>query len=128
MIKPYAMKSVAAEILHHIIKKGFTIRRMETRPLTRKESESIYEEHKDKDFFSDLCDYICSGPLIIMQLQKSKTPVWVEWRHEMGETDPYDADEYTIRKKWGKGRRHNAVHGSDSGESAKLECEIFWTT
>lgn len=128
MIKPTAVKNkLHGEILARIIKEDFKIRRLETKQLSKLEAQCIYQEHKGKDFFNDLIAFVTSGPVVIMKLVTNSTePCFKRWRTLMGATDPKDAKEGTIRKKFAKSRRENAVHGSDSQQSAEKEIAIFW--
>ena len=80
--------------------------------------------HETKPFYSDLCDYLSSGPIIVMILEKNDAVK--ENRKLMGATDPKKADEGTIRKKYGISIDKNSVHGSDSLENAKIEISFFF--
>ena len=80
--------------------------------------------HETKPFYNDLCDYLSSGPIVVMILEKENAVV--ENRKLMGATNPIDAEEGTIRKKYGISIDKNSVHGSDSIENAKIEIDFFF--
>lgn len=125
MIKPDAVaKKDAGEIISMIEKNGFTIARLQMRTLTPKEAEIFYAEHKGKPFFADLVEYITSGPVIALMLEKENAVA--DWRELIGTTDPTQARPGTIRKMFAESKSKNAVHGSDSIESAERELKLFF--
>ena len=87
-------------------------------------AEIFYAVHKDKPFFSELVKFVCSGPVIVMAMQKENAIK--DWRNLMGETDSTKAAEGTVRKQFGTDISHNAVHGSDSHENAMQELGLFF--
>ena len=89
----------------------------------KEEAENFYKVHESKPFYSDLCAYLSSGPIIVMKLQKENAVT--ENRKLMGATNPKDAEEGTLRKKFGISIDKNSVHGSDSLENAKVELDFF---
>lgn len=105
---------------------GFIVNQMETIPMTQAQAEELYAEHNGKDFFGDLCAYMRSGLIVVMELWHPSPDAWKKWRELMGATDPKDAEPGTIRAKYGLSRRENAVHGSDSEVSAQREIKIFF--
>ena len=92
--------------------------------LSKLDAERFYGVHKERAFFNDLCDYMTSGPIIV-QVLKGKNAVTTN-RELMGATNPNDAEEGTIRKKYGISIDKNSVHGSDSFENAKIEIDFFF--
>jgi nucleoside-diphosphate kinase len=100
------------------------------RYMTLEESQSLYEEHKDKYFYEGLCERMIQGPVIMMELTRRPTgnnkECWEQWRECIGTTDPILADHQSIRHLFGQSAQYNAVHGSDSEESAKRELDIFF--
>ena len=92
--------------------------------LERNEAEQFYKVHQTKPFYNDLCEYLSSGPILVMVLEK-KDAVLAN-RNLMGATDPKKAEEGTIRKSFGISIDKNSVHGSDSAENAKIEIEFFF--
>jgi len=125
MIKPEAVeKGHTGAILKKIQDAGFQISAMKMYQLTRDQVESFYAEHKGKPFYEDLCNYMCSGPIVAAVLQKENAVV--DFRTLVGKTDPKDAAEGTIRKEFAESGSKNAVHGSDSDESAKKETSFHF--
>ena len=92
--------------------------------ISKEEAERFYKIHESKPFYSDLCTYLSSGPIIVMTLQRENAVM--ENRKFMGATNPSDADEGTLRKKYGISIDKNSVHGSDSIENAKIELDFFF--
>ena len=88
------------------------------------EAEKFYQVHETKPFYSDLCTYLSSGPIVVMILEKENAVL--ENRKLMGATNPKDADEGTIRKKFGISIDKNSVHGSDSVDNSKIEIDFFF--
>jgi len=93
--------------------------------LTRGQAERFYEVHKARPFYSDLCTYMTSGPVIVMVLEGDKAIT--RWRELMGATDPAKASAGTIRKDFGENIERNAVHGSDAPETAAQEVPFFFS-
>ena len=92
--------------------------------LEKLDAELFYKVHETKPFYADLCNYLSSGPIIAMILEKENAVLGN--RKLMGATNPKDAEEGTIRKKYGISIDKNSVHGSDSAENAKIEVEFFF--
>lgn len=129
MVKPRATREHLGPILEDVLHNGFTIRKLETRPLTADEAEFLYESHQGKEFYEDLVAYMTSGPVVLLKLEKLDcSDVVGFWRLCMGETDSSKAMTATLRGRFGNKEviRENAVHGSDSQESAERELEFFF--
>ena len=92
--------------------------------ITKQEAEEFYKVHATKPFYKDLCNYLSSGPIVVMILQKENAVL--DNRKLMGATNPNDAKEGTLRKKFGISIDKNSVHGSDSLENAKVEIDFFF--
>lgn len=126
IIKPDAVKArTSGKIIDMIEQHGFEILRLQKGQLSKGLAKIFYEVHKEKPFFQELVDFISSDPVIIMVLQKEGAIN--AWRQLMGATDPVKATEGTIRKSFGTSISHNAVHGSDSLETARKELALFFS-
>jgi len=124
-IKPHAVKEgKTGAIIDLIEQNGFTIAEMRQLTMTKAQAEKMYQEHSGKDFFPGLIVDITSGPIVAFCLEKENAIA--NWRQMIGATNPADAAEGTLRKLFGKSRRENAAHGSDSVESATMEIGIFF--
>ena len=125
IIKPDAVeRNLDNEIKQMFIKNGFNIFKEKKIQIEKSEAEKFYKVHETKPFYNDLCTYLSSGPIIAMILQKENAVA--ENRKLMGATNPNDAEEGTIRKKYGISIDKNSVHGSDSVENAKIEINFFF--
>ena len=125
IIKPDAVeRNLDQQIKSIFIKNGFKIIKEKKIKLEKNEAEQFYKVHQTKPFYNDLCEYLSSGPIIVMVLEK-KNAVLAN-RNLMGATDPKKAEEGTIRKSFGISIDKNSVHGSDSIENAKIEIEFFF--
>ena len=125
IIKPDAVeRNLDNEIKQMFIKNGFNIFKEKKIQIEKSEAEKFYKVHETKPFYNDLCTYLSSGPIIAMILQKENAVA--ENRKLMGATNPKDAEEGTIRKKYGISIDKNSVHGSDSVENAKIEIDFFF--
>jgi nucleoside-diphosphate kinase len=125
MIKPDAVAAKnSGKIIDLIEAAGFEIVRMQKAELVADAAREFYAVHKERPFFGELVDFIISGPVIVMALQKENAIA--DWRTLMGATDPQKADAGTIRKKFGTSIGNNAVHGSDAPETAKTELSLFF--
>ena len=125
IIKPDAVeRNLDNEIKQMFIKNGFNIFKEKKIQIEKSEAEKFYKVHETKPFYDDLCSYLSSGPIIAMILEKENAVV--ENRKLMGATNPKDAEEGTIRKKYGISIDKNSVHGSDSAENAKIEIDFFF--
>ena len=127
LIKPDAIeRNLEEEIKQFFIKSGFIIVKQKKVKLEKKDAEIFYKVHETKPFYNDLCNYLSSGPIVAMILEK--VDAVSENRKVMGATDPAKADDGTIRKKYGLSIDKNSVHGSDSIENAKKEINFFFKT
>ena len=125
IIKPDAVeRNLENEIKEMFKKQGFSIFREKKIKIEKSEAEKFYKVHETKPFYNDLCNYLSSGPIVVMVLEKENAVI--ENRDLMGATNPKDAKEGTIRKKFGISIDKNSVHGSDSKENAKIEIDFFF--
>tara|TARA_B100000886_G_scaffold332084_1_gene284360 strand:+ start:4622 stop:5032 length:411 start_codon:yes stop_codon:yes gene_type:complete len=125
IIKPDAVERNLVEKIKNIFSKNnFSILESKKLHITKDEAAEFYKVHQSKPFYSDLCAYLSSGPIVVMILE-CKDAV-VKNRKLMGATDPKKADENTIRKIFGISIDKNSVHGSDSLENAKKEINFFF--
>ena len=125
IIKPDAIeRSLDGEIKLMFEKDGFKIAKEKKIQLVKHEAEQFYKVHETKPFYNDLCEYLSSGPIMVMILEKENAVL--ANRKLMGATNPKDAEEGTIRKKFGISIDKNSVHGSDSVENAKIEIDFFF--
>ena len=125
IIKPDAVeRNLQEEIKIEFKNNGFEIINEKKIHISKEEAEKFYKVHESKPFYNDLCEYLSSGPIIVMKLQKENAVL--ENRKLMGATNPQDADDGTLRKKYGISIDKNSVHGSDSVENAKLELDFFF--
>tara|TARA_Y100001935_G_C17184212_1_gene446713 strand:+ start:150 stop:560 length:411 start_codon:yes stop_codon:yes gene_type:complete len=125
IIKPDAVeRNLEDEIKNMFINNGFEIKKEKKIQIEKSEAERFYKVHETKPFYNDLCAYLSSGPIVVMILEK-KGAVLAN-RKLMGATNPKEADNGTIRKKYGISIDKNSVHGSDSVENANIEIEFFF--
>ena len=125
IIKPDAVeRNLEGEIKEMFKSNGFQIIKEKKIQIEKAEAEKFYKVHETKPFYNDLCEYLSSGPIVVMILQKENA---VKGNRElMGATNPKDAEEGTIRKKYGISIDKNSVHGSDSVNNAKIEIDFFF--
>ena len=125
IIKPDAVERNLDNEIKEIFKnKGFQIVKEKKIQIEKSEAEKFYKVHETKPFYNDLCAYLSSGPIVVMILEKENAVLGN--RELMGATNPNDAEEGTIRKKYGISIDKNSVHGSDSVENAKIEIDFFF--
>ena len=125
IIKPDAVeRNLENEIKEVFKNKGFLIVKEKKIQIEKSEAEKFYKVHETKPFYNDLCDYLSSGPIVVMILEKENAVLGN--RELMGATNPKEALEGTIRKKYGISIDKNSVHGSDSIENAKIEINFFF--
>ena len=125
IIKPDAVeRNLSEEIKNEFKKNGFNILKEKKVHLTKTDTEKFYEVHQSKPFYNDLCEYLSSGPIVTMILEKNNAVI--DNRKLMGATNPKNAEEGTLRKKYGISIDKNSVHGSDSLENAKIEINFFF--
>ena len=125
IIKPDATRrNLTGKINTRFEEKGLTIIAQKRIHLTHAQAEGFYAVHADRAFFSDLCEFMCSGPVVVQVLEGDNA---VNANREiMGATNPANADEGTIRKEFGISIDKNSVHGSDSKENAEQEINFFF--
>ena len=127
IIKPDAVeRNLDSQIKEMFIKNGFNIIKEKKIQIDKMEAEKYYKVHETKPFYNDLCTYLSSGPIVVMVLEKENAIL--DNRELMGSTNPKDAKEGTIRKKFGLSIDKNSVHGSDSLENAKIEIDFFFSS
>ena len=125
IIKPDAVeRNLENEIKEMFKNKGFSILKEKKIKIEKSEAEKFYKVHETKSFYSELCSYLSSGPIVVMELSRENAVL--ENRKLMGATNPKDAEDGTLRKKYGISIDKNSVHGSDSSENAKIELDFFF--
>ena len=125
IIKPDAVeRNLENEIKEMFKTNGFKILKEKKIQIDKSEAEKFYRVHETKPFYNDLCNYLSSGPFVVMVLEKDNAVLG--YRELMGATNPKNAEEGTIRKKYGISIDKNSVHGSDSIENAKIEIDFFF--
>tara|TARA_B100000989_G_scaffold291334_1_gene265694 strand:+ start:116 stop:538 length:423 start_codon:yes stop_codon:yes gene_type:complete len=125
IIKPDAVeRNLENEIKKIFKEKDFRIIKERKIKIDKSEAETFYKVHETKPFYNDLCEYLSSGPIVVMILEKENAVLGN--RELMGATNPKDAKNGTIRKKYGISIDKNSVHGSDSAENAKIEIDFFF--
>ena len=125
IIKPDAVeRNLENEIKEMFKKKDFSILKEKKIQIEKSEAEKFYKVHETKPFYDDLCSYLSSGPIVVMVLQRDNAVLGN--RQLMGATNPQDAEDGTIRKKYGISIDKNSVHGSDSVDNAKIEIDFFF--
>ena len=125
IIKPDAVERNLVEKIKDIFKKNnLIIKDSKKIQISKEEAADFYKVHQSKPFYDELCSYLSSGPIVVMILQGENA---ISMNRElMGATNPNDAEEGTIRKKYGISIDKNSVHGSDSVENAKIEIDFFF--
>lgn len=125
IIKPYALKKkLMGKIIQRIEDEGFKISGLKMLHLTREEAEGFYIVHKDKHFYDSLTDFMSSGKIVVMVLEKENAVSC--WREVMGATDPALAKPGTLRQMFGLSIERNSVHGSDSPQTSEWEINYFY--
>ena len=125
IIKPDAVERNLDNEIKEIFKSnGFKIVKEKKIQIEKVEAEKFYKVHETKPFYNDLCLYLSSGPIVVMVLEKQGAVLGN--RELMGATNPKEAAEGTIRKKYGISIDKNSVHGSDSVDNAKIEIDFFF--
>jgi nucleoside-diphosphate kinase len=126
IIKPDAVeRNLAGAILKMIQDSGLTIKAMKMIHLSRKEAEGFYAVHKERPFFDSLCEFMCSGPVVVSILEGDDAIA--RYRKLMGATNPANAEDGTIRKLHAIDIEKNSVHGSDAPETAAVETGYFFS-
>src|SRR5580700_4770119 len=125
IIKPDAIrKGHAGAILADIEKAGFRIVAIKKLFISKPQAEGFYYVHKERPFFGSLTEFMSSGPIVALVLEKDNAIA--DLRKLMGATNPANAEEGTIRKKWATSIEHNAIHGSDADDTARFELSFFF--
>ena len=125
IVKPDAVqKGAAGDIINTLVQYGFRIIGMKMLHIDKAQAEGFYAVHVHRPFFESLTNYMSSGPIVVMALEKADAIA--DYRKLMGATDPAKAEEGTIRKKWGSSIEKNAVHGSDAEDTARFELSYFF--
>tara|TARA_Y100001968_G_scaffold314824_1_gene340671 strand:+ start:1438 stop:1833 length:396 start_codon:yes stop_codon:yes gene_type:complete len=126
MIKPEAVEADnIGAILNRIEDAGFRIVAMKKVQLTKERAGQFYAIHKERPFYHELIDYMSGGPIVAAILEKDNAVE--DFRTLIGTTNPEDAADGTIRKDFAESLSKNAIHGSDSDENAKIECDFHFT-
>ena len=125
IIKPDAVeRNLENEIKEMFKSNGFLILKEKKIQIEKSEAEKFYKVHETKPFYNELCSYLSSGPIVVMELSRENAVL--ENRKLMGATNPKDAEEGTLRKKYGISIDKNSVHGSDSQDNANIEIDFFF--
>jgi nucleoside-diphosphate kinase len=126
MLKPDSIETGnIGNILQMITDAGFDIKAMKLTQLSRERAEEFYAVHKERPFYGELVEYMTSGPIVAAILEKDNAVE--DFRALIGATDPAEAGEGTIRKKYAESKGRNAVHGSDSDENAQIEGDFHFS-
>jgi nucleoside-diphosphate kinase len=126
IIKPDAVKNnFDGKIIDHILDSGFKILCAKKIRMTKAQAERFYIIHVGKPFYEELIEFMSSGPSWVLALEKDNAVE--EWRNTIGNTNPYDAADGTIRKLYATSLGENAVHGSDSDDNANIEIGFFFS-
>ncbi len=127
MLKPDSIRNgYTGAILDKIVKSGFKIKAMKFTKMTDEKASKFYAIHSERPFFKDLVGYMTSGPIVAAILEKDNAVN--DFRELIGSTNPEEAKEGTIRNMFAKSISENAIHGSDSDENAKIECEFHFSS
>ena len=125
IIKPDAVRRNAiGDIIEQFEKNGFQILCLKMLEISKHQAEQFYAVHAHKGFFNSLTDFMSSGPVVALALEKENAVA--DLRKLMGATNPANAEEGTIRKKWATSIEHNAIHGSDAEDTARFELSFFF--
>ena len=125
IVKPDAVaKNATGAIVAMIQEKGFRVLGMKMIEITKKQAEGFYAVHANKPFFDSLTNFMSSGPMVVMALEKENAIA--DLRKLMGATNPANAEAGTIRKKWADSIERNAIHGSDAEDTARFELSYFF--
>jgi nucleoside-diphosphate kinase len=125
IVKPDAVaKGATGDILSMIQQKGFRIIGMKMLEITKRQAEGFYAVHCERPFFESLTDFMSSGPIVVLALEKENAIA--DLRKLMGATNPANAEEGTVRKKFAESIERNAIHGSDADDTARFELSYFF--
>ena len=125
IVKPDAVrKNAIGDIIEQFEKNNFRILCLKMLEISKHQAEQFYAVHAAKPFYNSLTDFMSSGPIVALALEKENSIA--DLRKLMGATNPANAEEGTIRKKWGASIEHNAIHGSDAEDTAGFELSFFF--
>ena len=125
IVKPDAVANpVLGDIIEQFEKQGFRILAMKMLEISKHQAEQFYAVHAARPFYGSLTDFMSSGPIVALALEKENAIA--DLRKLMGATNPANAEEGTIRKKWASSIEHNAIHGSDAEDTARFELSFFF--
>src|SRR5579863_8420598 len=125
IIKPDAVRKTAiGDIIEQFEKNGFHILAMKMLEISKHQAEQFYAVHANRPFYSSLTSFMSIGPIVELALEKENAIA--DLRKLMGSTNPTNAEEGTIRKKWASGIEENAIHGSDAEDTARFELSFFF--
>lgn len=125
IVKPDAVRRNAiGDIIEQFEKNGFHILAMKMLEISKHQAEQFYAVHAHRPFFNSLTDFMSSGPIVVLALEKENAIA--DLRKLMGATNPANAEEGTIRKKWAASIEHNAIHGSDADRDGSLRAEFLF--
>lgn len=125
IVKPDAVaKGATGGIISMVLESGFRILGMKMLEITKEQAEGFYAVHASKPFFNSLTDFMSSGPIVVLALEKENAIA--DLRKLMGATNPANAEPGTIRKKWAESIERNAIHGSDAEDTARFELGYFF--
>jgi nucleoside-diphosphate kinase len=125
IIKPDAVaKKAVGDIVATIEAKGFRLLGLKMLHISKHQAEGFYAVHAGKPFFDSLTNFMSHGPIVVMALEKENAIA--DWRELMGATNPANAKEGTLRRKWAANIENNAVHGSDAEDTARFELSYFF--
>jgi nucleoside-diphosphate kinase len=125
IVKPDAVqRNATGDIINTLLQNNFRIVGMKMLHINKAQAEGFYAVHVYRPFFESLTNFMSSGPIVVMALEKENAIA--DYRNLMGATDPAKAEEGTIRKKWAANIEHNAVHGSDAEDTARFELSYFF--
>ena len=125
MLKPDTVESNnIGNVTQMITDAGFVIKAMKLTQLSKDQAKEFYSVHKERPFYGELVEYMTSGPIVAAVLEKDNAVE--DFRILIGSTDPTEAKEGTIRKKYAESKGRNAVHGSDSDENAQIEADFHF--
>jgi len=125
IVKPDAVrKNAVGDIIEQFEKNDFHILAMKMLEISKRQAEEFYAVHAHRPFYNSLTDFMSSGPIVVLALEKENAIA--DLRKLMGATNPAQAEEGTIRKKWATSVEHNAIHGSDADETARFELSYFF--
>jgi nucleoside-diphosphate kinase len=125
MLKPDTVESNnIGNVTQMITDAGFVIKAMKLTQLSKDQAKEFYSVHKERPFYGELVEYMTSGPIVAAVLEKNNAVE--DFRNLIGSTDPSEAKDGTIRKKYAESKGRNAVHGSDSDENAQIEADFHF--